>query len=184
MGYQTVRALTTVRHDGKLRIPGQTTGDNAQDFIVEDSWATKLIAAGFVSAVGAASAPIELRPVLDLKAQYQNGVFVGLQTNTGDSVGTGGPTSGITQAQADARYASINQYPKQVTLASGVAYINNGTTARTVTISAGVVSAVSVASASAPSTYIAQGSTSGDFTVPAGGQIKVDWSVQPTVVIS
>lgn len=57
MGYQTVRALIPVRHNGVLRIPGQTAGDNAQDFVAEDSQVAKLVALGVVSSLGVASAP-------------------------------------------------------------------------------------------------------------------------------
>jgi hypothetical protein len=183
MGYQTVRALTTVRHDGKLRIPGQTIGDNAQDFIVEDSWATKLIAAGFVSAVAAASAPIELRPVAALMAQYQGGVFVGLQTEKGDSVGSGGPGGGITQAQADARYAPISQLPKTIVLPNDVSWINSDAVNRTVTVTGGTVSAVALATAEAPTVFTNQSGTSGAFSVQPGCAIKLTYTVKPTSVV-
>lgn len=57
MGYQTVRALVPIRHSGVLRVPGQTTGDNAQDFVAEDSQANRLVALGYVTSLGAASEP-------------------------------------------------------------------------------------------------------------------------------
>lgn len=57
MGYQTVRALTPIRHSGVLRVPGQTTGDNAQDFVVEDSQASRLVTLGYATSLGAAPAP-------------------------------------------------------------------------------------------------------------------------------
>ena len=58
MGYQTVRALTPIRHSGVLRIPGQTSGDNAQDFVAEDTQANRLVALGYATSLGVASAPI------------------------------------------------------------------------------------------------------------------------------
>jgi hypothetical protein len=57
MGYQTVRALIPIRHSGVLRVPGVATGDNAQDFIVDDAVATKLIGSGYVTSQGVSSAP-------------------------------------------------------------------------------------------------------------------------------
>ncbi|WP_375184045.1 hypothetical protein [Aquabacterium sp.] len=57
MGYQTVRALVPIRHSGVLRIPGQTSGDNAQDFVAEDSQVARLVALGFVTSLGVAAAP-------------------------------------------------------------------------------------------------------------------------------
>lgn len=183
MGYQTVRALTVVRHDGKLRTPGQVGGDNAQDFVVEDTIAARLIAAGFVSAVAAASAPIELKPVLSLRAQFQNGIFVGLQTETGDSVGTGGPTGGITQAQADARYSPISQLPKSIVLPTDVSWINSDTVGRTVTVTGGTVSAVAIAAAEAPTTFVNQAGVSGAFAVAPGSSIRLTYTVRPTSVV-
>lgn len=59
MGYQNVRALTSVRHNGVLRIPGQTSGDNAQDFVAEDSQVARLVALGVVTALGVAAAPAD-----------------------------------------------------------------------------------------------------------------------------
>lgn len=76
------------------------------------------------------------------------------------------------------------QYPRQATFPSGLAWLNTGITARTVSVSGGTVTAVYLATASAPTNYVQQGSTSGNFTVVAGGQIKLDWSAQPTVTIS
>jgi hypothetical protein len=183
MGYQTVRALTTVRHDGKLRIPGQTTGDNQQDFVVEDSVATKLVGAGVVSAVGSASAPIELRPVAALMAQYQGGVFIGLQTEKGDSVGSGGPGGGITQAQGDARYAPISQLPKTIVLPTDVSWVNSDTVNRTVTVTGGTVSAVALATADAPTAFANQAGVSGPFVVAPGSAIKLTYTVKPTSVV-
>lgn len=58
MGYQTLRALTPIRHSGVLRIPGQTTGDNAQDFVAEDSQAAKLVGLGYATSLGAAAPPV------------------------------------------------------------------------------------------------------------------------------
>lgn len=58
MGYQTVRALTPIRHSGVLRIPGQTTGDNAQDFVAEDTQANRLVALGYATSLGVAAAPL------------------------------------------------------------------------------------------------------------------------------
>lgn len=57
MGYQTVRALIPVRHNGVLRIPGQTAGDNAQDFVAEDSQVARLVALGVVTSLGVAPTP-------------------------------------------------------------------------------------------------------------------------------
>lgn len=57
MGYQTVRALVPIRHSGVLRIPGQTSGDNAQDFVAEDSQVARLVALGFVTSLGVAADP-------------------------------------------------------------------------------------------------------------------------------
>lgn len=57
MGYQTVRALVPIRHSGVLRIPGQTTGDNKQDFVAEDSQVARLVALGFVTSLGVAPDP-------------------------------------------------------------------------------------------------------------------------------
>lgn len=74
--------------------------------------------------------------------------------------------------------------PRSVVIPSGVAWLNTGTAARTVNVSGGTVSAVSLATAAAPTNYVQQGTTSGNFTVQPGGQIKIDWSVQPTVTIS
>ncbi len=62
MGYQTVRALVPIRHSGVLRIPGQTSGDNAQDFVAEDSQVARLVALGFVTSLGAAAAPADPTP--------------------------------------------------------------------------------------------------------------------------
>lgn len=58
MGYQTVRALTPIRHSGVLRIPGQTSGDNAQDFVAEDTQANRLVALGYATSLGVAAAPV------------------------------------------------------------------------------------------------------------------------------
>lgn len=62
MGYQTVRALIPIRHSGVLRIPGQTSGENAQDFVVEDSQATRMVGLGYVAALGVAAAPEQALP--------------------------------------------------------------------------------------------------------------------------
>lgn len=59
MGYQTVRALVPIRHSGVLRIPGQTSGDNAQDFVAEDSQVERLVRLGFVEPLGGAPTPSE-----------------------------------------------------------------------------------------------------------------------------
>jgi len=58
MGYQNVRALTPIRHSGVLRIPGQTSGDNAQDFVAEDTQANRLVALGYATSLGIAAAPV------------------------------------------------------------------------------------------------------------------------------
>lgn len=58
MGYQTLRALTPIRHSGVLRIPGQTSGDNAQDFVAEDSQAARLVGMGYATSLGVAAAPV------------------------------------------------------------------------------------------------------------------------------
>lgn len=52
MNYQTVRALQAIRHNGILRIPGQATGANAQDFVVDELTATRLTSLGFASTIG------------------------------------------------------------------------------------------------------------------------------------
>lgn len=57
MGYQTVRALVPIRHSGVLRVPGQTSGDNAQDFVAEDSQANRLVALGYATSLGVAAEP-------------------------------------------------------------------------------------------------------------------------------
>ena len=57
MSYQRVRALVPVRHDGVVRIPGQTTGENLQDFVVRAEQATRLIQQGLVSYIEDAQAP-------------------------------------------------------------------------------------------------------------------------------
>lgn len=57
MGYQTVRALVPIRHSGVLRVPGQTSGDNAQDFVAEDSQANRLVALGYATSLGVAADP-------------------------------------------------------------------------------------------------------------------------------
>lgn len=57
MGYQLVRALTPVKHDGVLRVPGQTTGANAQDFVLADASAALLISLAIVSFQAVAAAP-------------------------------------------------------------------------------------------------------------------------------
>lgn len=58
MPFQTVRALIPIRHSGVLRIPGQTSGDNAQDFVAEDTQANRLVALGYATSLGAAPAPV------------------------------------------------------------------------------------------------------------------------------
>lgn len=62
MGYQTVRALVPIRHSGVLRVPGQTSGDNAQDFVAEDSQANRLVALGYATSLGVASDPTAVTP--------------------------------------------------------------------------------------------------------------------------
>jgi hypothetical protein len=91
--------------------------------------------------------------------------------------------SAPSQSQRDDLRSTI-LYPRSVVLPSGVAWMNTSTSSRTVNVSGGTVSAVYLATAAAPTTYVTQGSTSGNFTVASGGQIKLDWSVQPTITIS
>lgn len=57
MSFQRVRALVPVRHDNVLRIPGVTTGENAQDFVVRVAQATRMIELGLVSFIEAADPP-------------------------------------------------------------------------------------------------------------------------------
>lgn len=57
MSFQRVRALVPVRHDGIVRIPGATSGENGQDFVVRTEQATRLIAQGLVSYLADAEAP-------------------------------------------------------------------------------------------------------------------------------
>lgn len=57
MSFQRVRALVPVRHDGVVRIPGITSGENGQDFVVRTEQATRLIAQGLVSFIEAAEPP-------------------------------------------------------------------------------------------------------------------------------
>lgn len=63
MPFQLVRALTPVRHDNVLRVPGQTTGANAQDFIVSDTVAATLIAQGIVSFQSVSAPPADTSAV-------------------------------------------------------------------------------------------------------------------------
>jgi hypothetical protein len=80
MPYQTVRALVPIRHSGKLRVPGQTSGDNAQDFVVEDTVATRLVAAGYVTVVGTSSdEPEDLVPADGMAAIRRGGAIVGMR---------------------------------------------------------------------------------------------------------
>lgn len=55
MGNQLVRALVPVRHDGVLRVPGQIVGANAQDFVLTDAAANRLIGLGLVSFISGAA---------------------------------------------------------------------------------------------------------------------------------
>lgn len=97
MPYQIVRALSPIRHSGKLRIPGQVSGDNAQDFVVEDGVAAKLITAGYVSSLGTSpNEPEELVPVTSLFAVRKGGKTVGLRNGAGEYLaGMGGQASGL-----------------------------------------------------------------------------------------
>lgn len=63
MGYQTVRALVVVSHDGVNRKPGVTSGKFSQDFVVSDALAEKLISKGFVTSLGVAAEPRVVLPV-------------------------------------------------------------------------------------------------------------------------
>lgn len=63
MPYQQLRALTPIRHSGVLRIPGQSSGPNAQDFVAEDTQAERLVAAGYVISLGAAPTPESVLPI-------------------------------------------------------------------------------------------------------------------------
>jgi hypothetical protein len=73
---------------------------------------------------------------------------------------------------------------KNLVLPSGVAWLNASDQLRTATVSGGTVTAVALATASAPTTYVTQGATSGAFAVAPGAQIKITWSAQPSVVLS
>jgi lysophospholipase L1-like esterase len=87
MAYNTVRALQAVRHNGVLRIPGQTSGDNAQDFVVDDTTKDRLVALGFVSLVSTGStAPMVVKPLAALLGKYLDGQLVGLQDGAGNDV--------------------------------------------------------------------------------------------------
>ena len=62
MPFQLVRALLPIKHDNVLRVPGQTTGTNAQDFVVSESVAAKMISQGLVS-FQSVSGPPDAAPV-------------------------------------------------------------------------------------------------------------------------
>lgn len=83
MPYQTVRALTPIRHSGVLRVPGQIGGENSQDFVVEDTQANRLVALGYATSLGVAAAPVvpgqatggggtldKLLPIIDASKGY------------------------------------------------------------------------------------------------------------------
>ncbi len=79
MGFKFVRALQVIRHDNVLRIPGQTAGANAQDFIVSDAAATLMESAGLIQVLSTA-ALMETSSLLDdLRLVSNNGSPVGLQ---------------------------------------------------------------------------------------------------------
>ena len=64
MGYQFVRALVVISHDGVERRPGVTSGKFAQDFVVSDAYAAKLVAQGFVTEQGVAPEPRKSKPMM------------------------------------------------------------------------------------------------------------------------
>lgn len=91
MGYQKVRALTPVKHNGVLRVPGATTGDNAQDFVVDDVTKDRLVALGVVSVVAqSASAPAVLKEIQKLVGLYEGDVLKALRDERGNEVSIGG----------------------------------------------------------------------------------------------
>lgn len=78
------------------------------------------------------------------------------------------PSAGAVVAAAPALFATA------MTLgATTVASLNPNPVARSITISGGTVTAIAISG-------VSTGSTSGTFTVPAGGTIAVTYSVAPT----
>jgi len=99
MSFQRVRALVPVRHDGVLRIPGVTTGENAQDFVVRVAQAARMIELGLVAFIEAAEPP----------ATGLEQVFVDsggtLRRPGGGAIGGGGGASANTVTANGAEYA-------------------------------------------------------------------------------
>lgn len=99
MGYKTVRATKPVRHNNVLRVPGQTTGENAQDFVVSDASADRLVALGVVTVIGVADEPEVVEPVGRVFARKRGGVVIGLQDESGLALTSDNP--GGTGAELD-----------------------------------------------------------------------------------
>lgn len=93
MGYKTVRATKPVRHNNVLRVPGQTTGENAQDFVVSDASADRLVALGVITVLGVAAEPEVVEPVGRIFARKRGGVVIGLQDENGLALAAGGASS-------------------------------------------------------------------------------------------
>lgn len=93
MGYKTVRATKPVRHNNVLRVPGQTTGENAQDFVVSDASSDRLVALGVVTVLGVAAEPEVVEPVGRIFARKRGGVVIGLQDENGLALAAGGASS-------------------------------------------------------------------------------------------
>lgn len=95
------------------------------------------------------------------------------------------PISTATQTALNTKVTAISSTnPRTLVLPSTVAWLNSSNNSRTVSVTGGTVSSVGIATLSDPTNYVVQGTTSGNFTVQPGGQIKIVWSSQPTITVS
>ena len=95
MPYQRVRALVNVKHDGVLRIPGVTSGENAQDFVVSDVGAQRLIALGIVAYIESAPTPVD-----NLEQVWVDGRGI-FRRSSGSALSAGIPGFCVTPASRD-----------------------------------------------------------------------------------
>lgn len=79
MGFQKVRALIRTTHNKVDRIPGITEGKNAQDFVVSDAQAAKLVEQGFVTSLGVAAEPAKTVPMY-MQVGVESGEAQGVPT--------------------------------------------------------------------------------------------------------
>lgn len=114
MSYTRVRALVTIRHDGVLRIPGQTSGENSQDFLVSAVQAAVMEQLGLISVISAADPPSGPYDVAYVDA------FGLIRRPDGEVVGGFGPVDSAVDFLAKAFRAEL--VPGQIYVAGDVAY--------------------------------------------------------------